>query len=176
MREFLCAAFFAKKAAGPGFLCFAVRRGGEAAVSLRLSGGVKTPPYCISSAHLTGGLQAAPTAERELGISILDSQLPQGCTNRLSGAVFFFVQVFPGFPPGDFRRFICVFDHFPPFCTRFSTLSTEFSTLSPWKRRWIRWKTRCKRCKTYGFSGIFPFCQKFFTAGSSFGSMIPISP
>ena len=45
MREFLCAAFFAKKAAGPGFLCFAVRRGGEAAVSPRLSGGVKTPPY-----------------------------------------------------------------------------------------------------------------------------------
>ena len=27
------------------FLCFAVRRGGEAAVSPRLSGGVKTPPY-----------------------------------------------------------------------------------------------------------------------------------
>ena len=45
MRAFLCAAFFAKKAAGPGFLCFAVRRGGEAAVSPRLSGGVKTPPY-----------------------------------------------------------------------------------------------------------------------------------
>ena len=134
------------------------------------------PQNCIASANLSGGLQAAPTAERELGISILDSQFPQGCTNRLSGAVFFFVQVFPGFPPGDFRRFICVFDHFPPFCTRFSTLSTEFSTLSPWKRRWIRWKTRCKRCKTYGFSGIFPFCQKFFTAGSSFGSMIPISP
>ena len=89
---------------------------------------------------------------------------------------FLFRSGFPRFSTGDFRRFICVFDHFPPFCTRFSTLSTEFSTLSPWKRRWIRWKTRCKRCKTYGFSGIFPFCQKFFTAGSSFGSMIPISP
>lgn len=32
MREFLCAAFFAKKAAGPGFLCFAVRRGASASI------------------------------------------------------------------------------------------------------------------------------------------------